>query len=715
MLVVLAACKKEAESSGERPSDQTKSDRTPPEQRTDRLTWNLKTLVNPYRQAGFANPAWDEPAMRALAAFAAIRSQVPETNGPWYTIIASNCDLAVKAGCKDPMVGYLHIRFPMDDSRSPKEVADAFAAVSVQIKQTSYPPIRKFYASLRAVEQFWSAYGTKADRSRMKEFGGSSGYVCDILRDPTIPVEEAYEVCNETLKAYGGETNLITYQKLYDTMEKPMFDKWPNDYRSFLIKGIAYRDMAWIDRGHGYANTVTEKGWEGMRDKLGVAETALERAWELNQKDEWVALQMMNLELGQGKGRKRMELWFNRAMSLDTNSMDACWQKLNYLQPKWYGSAPILLAFGRECIESKQWGGKVPLVMLDIHEALTGYLEGEDKTNYWKEPAVWLDIQDAFDRFFELNPEATGWYHNYAWYAQRCGRWDKVKQLIPKLGEINYAYFGGKEKYDEMVKLAEANADKTPPATLTLAIDLDRLNARIANKIDLGAETERDLADEIQGFDRLVAKHSEATAEDRASVLMNKAMLLIRALHEVPKGKEVLAQVKRDFASTDASKAVDDLLESLAQEEKAEATRSQLKPGSAFPEFDGADLEGKPLSIAQYKGKVLLIDFWATWCGPCVAELPNVLKTYAKYHERGFEVIGISLDDDRAKLNMFIKQKSIPWKQHFDGKAWESPVAQKYGIDAIPATFLLDGNGKIIATELRGDALETAVEKALAK
>jgi thiol-disulfide isomerase/thioredoxin len=111
----------------------------------------------------------------------------------------------------------------------------------------------------------------------------------------------------------------------------------------------------------------------------------------------------------------------------------------------------------------------------------------------------------------------------------------------------------------------------------------------------------------------------------------------------------------------------------------------------------------------------VLLDFWATWCGPCRAELPNVLKTYAAHHKDGFEIIGISLDQDKEKLTAFTKEKDMTWPQYFDGKGWQNKLAAKYGINSIPATFLLDGQGTIIGEDLRGDSLEEAVTKALAK
>lgn len=129
-----------------------------------------------------------------------------------------------------------------------------------------------------------------------------------------------------------------------------------------------------------------------------------------------------------------------------------------------------------------------------------------------------------------------------------------------------------------------------------------------------------------------------------------------------------------------------------------------------FKAVDDTDVD-----MAKLRGKVVLVDFWATWCGPCRAEIPKVVTAYNQLHKDGFEVIGISLDQDKQRLVDFTKQAGMTWPQYFDGKGWENAISTRYGIDSIPAMWLVDKKGYVRSTEARGDDLAAQVKKLLAE
>ena len=135
--------------------------------------------------------------------------------------------------------------------------------------------------------------------------------------------------------------------------------------------------------------------------------------------------------------------------------------------------------------------------------------------------------------------------------------------------------------------------------------------------------------------------------------------------------------------------------------------------GKPVPDFSATDLDGKPISLRDYRGKVVLLDFWAVWCGFCTLEMPNVKRVYDTYKDQGFDVIGVSLDDEEVELRDYLKKKDILWRQIFDVAAGEHSLVQQYDIDGIPEPWLIARDGTLISTNARGAALEHLVVEAL--
>ncbi len=128
--------------------------------------------------------------------------------------------------------------------------------------------------------------------------------------------------------------------------------------------------------------------------------------------------------------------------------------------------------------------------------------------------------------------------------------------------------------------------------------------------------------------------------------------------------------------------------------------------GAIAPEFTQNDPEGNPIKLSDLKGKYVLIDFWASWCGPCRKENPNVVKAYTKYHDKGFEILGVSLDKSKEAWIKAIADDQLTWKHVSDLKYWNNEVGALYAVRAVPQNFLLDPTGKIVAKNLRSEALE---------
>lgn len=172
-------------------------------------------------------------------------------------------------------------------------------------------------------------------------------------------------------------------------------------------------------------------------------------------------------------------------------------------------------------------------------------------------------------------------------------------------------------------------------------------------------------------------------------------------------GATFLDRVLKDLAANASGLAITQTVAQL----KGMLNAPQVGESLAI-QFTATD--DRKVSLAGLTNKVVLVDFWASWCGPCRAEMPNVVSAYGKFHDKGFEVIGISLDEDREAMDAYVKAQKLAWPQYFDGKGWESELVSRSGVTVIPATFLIGKDGKIAAKNVSGDALQRQIAELLA-
>ena len=206
--------------------------------------------------------------------------------------------------------------------------------------------------------------------------------------------------------------------------------------------------------------------------------------------------------------------------------------------------------------------------------------------------------------------------------------------------------------------------------------------------------------DGVAGLVQKTAALMQENPDDQQTAAL--AMQLAGVLEQVPGGNELAVTAMKTFGPIMAA-SNDPRIKQLAESFDGKL-RLMALPGNPM-EIKGDLLDGKPFDQAAVSGKVVLVDFWATWCGPCIAEIPNMKAEYEKYHAKGFEVVGISLDEDKAEVEKFVADNEIPWPILFAGKGWQDPVAQFYGISGIPQLVLIGRDGNVITLDVRGEKL----------
>jgi len=261
---------------------------------------------------------------------------------------------------------------------------------------------------------------------------------------------------------------------------------------------------------------------------------------------------------------------------------------------------------------------------------------------------------------------------------------------------------GGKENrllYDYLAHLEKVNEKVMEGRTAMRSAFQEQDSTELTSLQD----TEKEILDNDKVFKKKIVKENP---DSFVAIMVISDMLRMKS-YPVNEIKEMFDGLSEDVKNTAIGKQI---AENLEKENK-------VAVGSKAPNFTAPTPEGDELALKDAMGKVTVIDFWAAWCKPCRVENPNLVRTYNKYKDDGLSIIGVSLDRPGQKDRWLkaIEEDGLPWHQVSNLKFWQDPVAQLYGIKAIPAAFILDEKGTIVARDLRGDALDNKIGELLSK
>lgn len=322
---------------------------------------------------------------------------------------------------------------------------------------------------------------------------------------------------------------------------------------------------------------------------------------------------------------------------------------------------------------------------------------------------------DLAPNTYQINVSAKGVYNGMRAYIKQTDA--KGRQVaIDTAIVMNEAFsFNGDTKSPSLKILTVDGIKQILPIVLepgVTAIDLNKDNIKTSqisgskNNELLKKYISEYNSNSKSGFD-FIKDHPNS----ELSLLLLESMITDRN-QDVGKIKDSYSTLESVINSSDESKLIGQKIQNFI---KINAARANTNIGKIAPDFSAPTPNGEMLSLNDIKGKATIIDFWASWCRPCRVENPNVVKVYEKYHDKGLEIISVSLDKNGQKNRWLkaIEDDNLQWHHVSNLKFWNEPVAKMYNVSSIPATFILDENGKIVAKKLRGKALENKIAELL--
>lgn len=478
-LVAIPACSKRSEvsSATSRPTP-PKIYQSPQQQHRDKehnaiLDFYDQTLIKPYESVGHHSDRWDANARAALSGLVdSITAETPAETLAYAQAAVTHADAAISAGCDDGAVLYAAARLHEYAGQEPNVVAGLYRNAVSQLQKSHYPPIRLAYCLYRFANA--NRYSEIADNLK-KSIDDAIDLLPAIASDPVIPNPVLADLCKNLIDL----RQQITGDRLpgFQHVDAILAKAKPDSYILHLNRGQFYVSYAWDIRGDGFANSVPPAAWPVFSDRLDKADAELTRAWQLDPMDSAAPDLMLTVELGQGKGRDRMELWYKRAEAANPEDFDAAQTKLEYLSPKWYGTPQDMLDFARQAFKEHNEHSHLRILIFNAHQNLA-YMSGMQRygawqpdPNYWAQPGVWDDLHPLFESILQSCPPgpAVGWRSVYAIIAYHSHHYSEAAGQLELLdGQFDPRVIHSVDDYNKLLASAKRMAASPPSSPTTL-------------------------------------------------------------------------------------------------------------------------------------------------------------------------------------------------------------------------------------------------------
>ena len=413
--------------------------------------WYSRQFSGAYEKHGRHSPKWDDSARTAVRYAQIVWSRpnawLDDAEDQAYAAAAE----ARRKGCTDPLIDYIHMRFGFEIGLvATSAVQDRCNQIADEMEKAGYPGYDKAVASL------YAAYATRlrdAGEEGLKkaqndlERGEES--VAEAFGDADIPQEQVTSLLADEDAA--ARRLKADWKPQFERACLALETNHPKSSLPLLAKGVFSTYYAWDGRGVNYSDKVTNEQWALFEERLKTAEETLEAAWKADSGNSEIAARMISVELGQGRGRDRMELWFKRAMEADPNNDFACCSKLTYLLPRWHGNDDEALAFAQECLEGDNWKARIPFILDDYYQYESSKDMAPREVPLYNQIGVWEQIQSLYDLYLKVCPLSNRDRSRYAYLACLSGHWSMAATQLQILGDHVWpSQFNG--KFDEMRK-----------------------------------------------------------------------------------------------------------------------------------------------------------------------------------------------------------------------------------------------------------------------